>query len=155
MVEKKIGRMKKVVKKSKKKKSIGKKIVEEIKSQCYYCGNPIFNSDKQIILITRKDGKNVEEVGFHFDCWVEYFNKAVTKKAKQNVAIVQKKVTSLVENPMIKSLLSNVKGTDNLFSMLQMPLTEGDVDEIKEKIRVKIDDDRKRTGNSSSKRKKT
>ena len=119
----------------------GHKVIKTKKSLCYNCGNEIEELCKQVLLTTSDKGKIVQEVGFHYECWQEYFNKCVTKKAKEDVARVQKKIIGLMDNPIIKGLLSQVKGTDNLFSMLQMPLVTEDV---VEKVKEKINDDRKR-----------
>ena len=127
--------IKKIVKKKQKMTSKKQKFV------CSYCNNEISELDKQVLVTTSDKGKITEEAGFHFSCWVEYFNNAVTKKAKENVAKVQKKVMGLVDNPLIKSMLGSVKGTDNLFAMLQMPLTEDAIEKVKEKIQ----DGRKKT----------
>ena len=96
--------------------------------------------DKQVALTTCEKGKIVEEFYWHFDCWVEYFNKQVIKKAQANISAIRTKVTGLLDNPMIKGMLSQVKGTDNLFNMLNMPLGENDIEKVKEKIK----DDRNR-----------
>ena len=125
-------------------KPVGKVVKRKVPKKpewcCYNCGNPVRELEKNCTLTTSQNGKIVEEVYFHWDCWVEYFNNCVNKKAKENVAQVQKKVMGLMDNPLVKGLLSQVKGTDNLFSMLQMPLTEETVEKVKEKI----NDDRKR-----------
>jgi len=129
------------------KPTVKKKVTAKPKKfVCYNCGNQVLEKDTQMILTTCKNGKVIEEVYFHADCWIEYFNKCVTKKAKQNVAKVQKKVMGLMDNPIVKSMLANVKGTDNLMSMLQMPLTEVDIDKVKEKVKEKINEDRKKDG---------
>ena len=94
MVEKKVE--KKVVKKSPKKVA-GKKLAKP-KYSCCNCGKEVHELDKQVLLTTADKGKITEEIVFHFECWQEYFNKAVTKKAKQNVASVQKKVMGLMDN---------------------------------------------------------
>jgi len=122
--------IKKIVKK--KSKMTSKKPHKEKKYLCYSCHNEIAELDKQVLLTTSDKGRIIQEIGFHFDCWAEYFNKCVTKKAKQNVAKVQKKVMGLMENPIVKSMLANIKGTDNVLAMLQMPLTEDAVDDLKE-----------------------
>ena len=70
----------------------------------------------------------------------KYFNKQVIKKAQANISAIRTKVTGLLDNPMIKGMLSQVKGTDNLFNMLNMPLGENDIEKVKEKIK----DDRNR-----------
>ena len=131
MVTKKV--VKKVVKKTAKKKSVVGKI-KKPKYVCYHCKNEVHELDNQVFLTTSNKGKIVQEVIFHMDCWKEYFEKAVLKKSKERVAGVQKKVMGLMDNPIVKSMLSNVDGISGVMSMLSMPLTEKSVDDIKEKI---------------------
>lgn len=126
---------KKVVKKAKK-KVIVKKIIKKptvkkpkqkqescgVKWKCSNCGNIISETADYIVVMTTKKGKVVEEVIFHTECWKEYFNQCVIKKAKQNVANIQKKVMTIIDNPILKGLLSQVKGSDNLMTMLNSQL---------------------------------
>jgi len=118
----------------------GHKIIKTKKFLCYNCGNEIEELCKQVLLTTSDKGKIVQEVGFHYECWQEYFNKCVTKKAKEDVARVQKKIMGLMDNPIVKSMLSRVDGIDGVMCMLQTPLSEDAVEKVKEKI----NDDRKR-----------
>jgi len=141
------------------KPTVKKKVTAKPKKfVCYNCGNAVSEKDTQMILTTCKNGKVIEEVYFHADCWVEYFNKCVTKKAKENVAKVQKRVMGLMDNPIVKSMLANVKGTDNLMSMLQMPLTEETIEQVSQeqikKVKEKIDNDRKRASKPRKRTKK-
>jgi len=130
--------VKKVVKKPA--KNVAKKVVQKkykiIKQKyaCENCDNEVFELDHAILITTTNKGRITQEVVFHIDCWKEYFEKAVLKKSKQRVASVQKKVMGLMENPIVKSMLSNVDGIGNIMSMLQTPLSEDAVDKVKEKI---------------------
>jgi len=118
---------------------------------CEYCGNAVEELDFQVLLTTSNKGKIIEDAVFHMDCWRDYWNKAVTKKAKQNVAHIQEKVMGLMENPMLKGILSQVKGSEGLFGMLQIPLEK----DVVEKVEEKIDDGRKRAKKPKPKPKKT
>jgi len=129
--------------KKKTKKMTSKKPHKPKKYICFNCHNEIAELDKQVLITTSDRGKIIQEIGFHFDCWAEYFNKCVTKKVKQNVATVQKKVVGLMDNPIVKSMLMNIKGADSVFTMLQTPLTEDAVDDLKEDMK----DDRKKGTN--------
>ena len=119
---------------------MGRKPVKKItklqkkKYLCYDCGEEVMEFDGQVILTTSRNGRIVDEITFHEDCWKDYFNKAVTKRAKQNVENVQKKVMGLMNNPIVKSLLSGVKGSDGVLGMLKTPLTEEKVEEINDDI---------------------
>ena len=118
---------------------------------CYNCGNEIEEFDKQVWVETANNGHIIDDIGFHWGCWIEYFNNAVTKKAKENVAQVQKKVMGLMDNPIVKSLLSNIKGVDGIIGMLQTPLSTDVVNQVQEKIQ----DDRKRETKSRKRATKT
>jgi len=113
--------------------------------ECLYCHNPIQELDHQVILTGCNNGKITDESYFHFLCWKENFNKQVLEKAKKNVAVMQKRVVGILENPMLKGILSQVKGSEGLFGMLQMPMGDEDVvaDAVK-KVEEKIEDDRKK-----------
>ena len=129
---------KKVVKKIAKRKSVVKK-PKKSKWECFYCGNNVEELDYQVLLITSNKGRITEKVCFHMDCYKEWFAEAVTKKAKENVAKVQKKVMGIMDNPVVKSMLSNVDGIQSLMGMLQTPLKKDVVEKVKEKINGKKD----------------
>ena len=132
---------KKSAKKPKKKQELYLKIEE-----CLYCHNPIHELDHQVILTGCNDGKITDENYFHFLCWQENFNDAVLVKARQNVANIQKKVMGLMDNPLIKGLLSQVQGSNNLFSMFDASVEEEESEnDIIKKVEEKIKNDRKRT----------
>lgn len=111
------------------------------RKRCKQCGESIIPKDHQVILITKRDGKILEEVYFHINCWRDYFSISVTNKAKQTVAMMQKQAQGIFENPMIKNVLSQVQGTEQLLGMLNTPLDEKPTEEyilkndLKEKIK--------------------
>ena len=93
-----------------------------IKKRCDNCRKPILEKDHQVILITKNKGKKLEEVYFHLPCWASYFNNAVENKAKKQVSGMQEKVKGLINSPLIKNILTQVKGSEQLISMLNLPL---------------------------------
>jgi len=79
---------------------------------------------------------------FHFQCWVDYFNKRVENKMKANVRFMQERALQLFDNPMIKSLLEQVQGSEIALNMLKTPINT-DVLVSKEKVKKQIQNDRK------------
>jgi len=92
--------------------------------RCEHCRKSILPKEHQVYLITKKERKVMEEVNFHITCWAEYFNKAVTNRAKENVSFMQEKVKGIFKNPMLKGFLSQVQGSDCLMGMLNMDLNK-------------------------------
>ena len=96
----------------------------EKQKRCKQCRGVIKPKDHQVALITKNEGKVTESVHFHINCWAEYFNKAVTNRAKENISSIQSKVQGLMENPMLKGILAQVKGNDALVGMLNTDLSK-------------------------------
>lgn len=122
--------------------------------KCGFCSNNIsLKSDKFVFIGTynREKGSD-EELFFHFQCWVDYFNKCVIQKAKADMKKVQEKAISIFNNPMIKDMISQVKGSDMLFKMLQTPINPDRKINLVAKVSEKIEDDR-RTKSTKRKRK--
>jgi hypothetical protein len=91
-----------------------------------HCRGAIYERDHQVILITKKDLKTTEEVYFHINCWKDYFNKSVINKAKENVSKIQKQVGGILNSPMIRNVLSQVQGTEQLIQLSENPMTYED-----------------------------
>lgn len=85
---------------------------------------------------------------FHFQCWVDYFNKRVENKMRANVSMMQEKALSLFNNPMIKQALSQIQGSEIALNMASMPLTK-QID--KERVKAKIHNDRKKRSGKNRK----
>ena len=81
---------------------------------------------------------------FHFQCFVDYFNKRVENKMRANVRFMQEKAMSLFNSPQIKVLLDQVQGSGIALNMLQMPLKSDPV--LKSKIKKKLNGKTKRSG---------
>jgi hypothetical protein len=97
---------------------------KEGSKHCAVCKKKISLNKNHFILVGtyNRETKPDDEVFFHFQCWVEYFNKRVNERARQNVMGIQEKALKILENPEIKSILSQIQGSDQLVGMLQTPL---------------------------------
>lgn len=119
-------------------------IKKEGKKHCAFCGKKISLKKDNFVLVGtyNRARSNDDEQFYHFQCWVDYFNNCVLNKAKANIKFMQEKAMSLFNNPVMKSMLSQISGSNQILSMLQTPLEEKDVNYIK-KIQIKIEDGRK------------
>ena len=99
---------------------------------CVYCANKVSKTDHQVLLATLNlpDNKADDFSYFHFQCFQDYFNKAVTKKAKNQVSGVQDKMKGIFDNPMVAGLLSKVGGTDKLMKMFNTRLDKDDNEDL-------------------------
>jgi hypothetical protein len=75
---------------------------------------------------------------FHFQCWVDYFNKRVENKMKANVQFMQEKAMSLFNSPVIKQALSQIQGSEIALNMVKMPLGKSVDPVLKQKIKRKL-----------------
>jgi hypothetical protein len=133
------------------KKRTGKKIEKRLdKWHCISCSKSISPTEKQVVVITKVDGKHIEESYFHFQCWIDYFNERVSLKAKANVGEMQEQVMSLLKSPMIAGILSQVQGSGSLMSMLNMPLSN-EKTILKNRVKKKIENGRKKRGKKQNK----
>jgi len=111
---------------------------------CFVCSEIVNKKkDHHVLLGTynRAIG-NDEELYFHFQCFTDWFMEKVSNRAKGMVSQMRDQAIKVMESPMIRGMLSQIKGSDQLVSMLNTPL------QIKEtrvvKIKEKIDDGRKK-----------
>ena len=114
---------------------------------CAFCLKKInLEKDNYVLIGTyNRVSKPDDEQYFCFLCWVDYFNNCVLKKARSNIQFTQQKAMQLFNNPVMKSMLSQIAGSDQISNMLQMPLEEKQSHIIK-KISDKIQNDRKTKG---------
>ena len=107
-IEDDIKAVKKEVKKAMKKdKETVKKIVKKklkMKSgkdfNCFYCGNIVNELDHQVSLTTSNNGKIMEDVLFHVECWSEYFRTQIKKRTMESMEIAQKFVAHKIQGIM-------------------------------------------------------
>lgn len=97
-----------------------------IKVVCKECEKIIdLKSDKHVLLGTYSGDKVDDESYFHFECFVKWYNKKVSEKAKNSVSKMQSKVQGLMANPKIAGLLSNIGGIEKIKEMLNTNLSAG------------------------------
>ncbi len=94
-------------------------------TKCSYCNNKItLSEDKFVLLGTYEKEETKDESYFHFDCWIEFYNKQVLAKAKNNVKSFQEKAKKLFAGLTGSGMLTNVCGIDKLKGMLSKDLGE-------------------------------
>lgn len=127
----------------------------QFQRECDYCKNKIKYGEKHVSLQTFKDAKIIQNGNWHFDCWKEYFNKAVLKKAQGNLKTIQEKAVGVFNNPMLAGLLSKIGGSDKLMEMVSKPIGENsDFENLKEMFSPHVDDQEvKKNGKRKQKRK--
>ena len=127
---------------------------------CKECGEEInVDLDNHTLISTYKGDHVIDESYFHFYCFVKWYNRKVSEKAKNSVKTMQDKIQGLMNNPKIAGLLSMVGGVDKLKGMLNTNLDQdaGGLDinemmesfmpketELKESIKKVNDDDGKK-----------
>lgn len=110
---------------------------------CLECSKYInLKSDHHVQLHTlNREISPDDHAYFHFQCWVDYFNKRVENKMRANVQFMQEKAMSLFNSPMIKEALSKISGSQIALNMASIPLNKT-ID--KQKVIAKIHDVRKK-----------
>lgn len=74
---------------------------EKHDKMCFYCQEKIdLNSDQYTIIGDYKGDRVIKESYFHFKCFVEFWNKKVNEKARNNVGGMQKKAKDVLGNLM-------------------------------------------------------
>jgi len=90
------------------KKRGNKKIVGKCCFECLKFIDPTKDHYVQLNTINRSYSPD-EYTNFHFQCWVDYFNKRVENKMRANVQFMQEKAMSLINSPIIKNALSQIQ----------------------------------------------
>jgi len=49
---------------------------------CHYCKKEIIEGDKEVILQTKKGDLIMQDLHFHYNCWLEDYNESLDKKVK-------------------------------------------------------------------------
>ena len=102
------------------------------KRVCNHCEKLIDLEKDKYILLGTYTGKDVDDESYyHFKCFVEWYNKKVLEKAKNNTSKIQEKMKELIANPQIAGILGNVGGIDKIKDMLNTNLV-GDNKELKD-----------------------
>lgn len=58
------------------------------KISCSKCHKHINLKEKQIGLTSHINGKIIKQTNWHFFCWIDYYNKKVDEKAKENLQLM-------------------------------------------------------------------
>jgi len=92
---------------------------------CRECEKEINISDDKHVLLGTYTGLDVnDESYFHFECFVKWYNKKVSEKAKNSVASMQNKAKDLFSNLAGSGVLENIGGIGKLKSLLGGDLGE-------------------------------
>lgn len=128
---------------------------KEGKKHCLFCSNKIDLKKDNFVLVGtyNRVSKPNDEQYFHFLCWVDYFNQCVLNTARANVKFMQGKAMQLFNSPVMKSLLSQIQGSEQVLNMLQIPLEEKTSTNFIKKISDKIQNVRKRKTKRKSRKK--
>jgi len=121
-------------------------IKKEGEKTCTRCFKKINLKKDNFVLIgtyNRVAGKDQENF-FHFVCFVDWYNQKVMEKARNSVQFMQQKAMQLFNNPVMKSMLSQIAGSEQVLGMLQTPLDEHVTIVSKDKIIKQIQNDRKK-----------
>ena len=113
---------------------------KEVQNVCEFCNKEIFISKEPYVKLSTCNmrGMDDEHDYFHLQCWSKYFNSKVLEKAKVQLQIMQDRAMSILKTPMIASLLSNIQGTDQLFQIVETPLSpKFEVDNPEKKKKIK------------------
>lgn len=124
-------------------KSKDKKSVEVI---CIKCNEDIDTKKDHYVMVSTFNRKKSpdDHSPFHFQCWVDYFNKKAMERAKHNIQIMQKKSLEVANSPLMKGILSQIGGFSQINSMLNMPLEDEGEQKILDKVTDKIQNDRRK-----------
>lgn len=121
---------------------------------CIECAKYINTKKDKYVQVSTFQNSNIfkdEHVCFHFQCWIDYFNKRVELKARANVGMMQEQALKLFNNPMIKGIISQIKGGDMALNMASIPLSQRVAP--KELVINKIQNDRKKRSGKKIKQK--
>ena len=130
----------------------------EQKKECFYCKENIDIKKDKYTLLGTYSGENIEDESyFHFKCFVEWYNKKVSEKAKNSIRELQNKVQGLISNPQIANVLKGIGGVDKVESMLNFDLVSGkipNINDMEEEEKTKDNNKNGRTKRKSTGKKK-
>ena len=90
--------------------------MEEKEVRCQYCqGGISFNSEKYVLLGTYDGKRPIDESYFHFQCYVDFYNKQVKAKATNMIKGLKDKAMNSLKSA--KQLLGNFGGLDSIPQM--------------------------------------
>lgn len=86
---------------------------------CKHCKKKVnFQKDKYVLIGTYDCEKIKEESYFHFNCFVEWYNKQVSAKAKNSIKEMQEKAQGLFSQLQSSGFLNNIVGIGKLKDIL-------------------------------------
>jgi len=113
-----------------------KRMTKKVWHICHFCSGEIKSTDHYVLIGTyNRPTKKDDEAYFHFQCFVDFMNQAVEKKAKIIVSNMQKKVLEIMDLPMLRNVLSNVQGINQIESMISTPLNDKKISDLKNLIK--------------------
>lgn len=79
------------------------------KIECDVCGKDInLKKDKYVLIGTYNNSKPDKECFYHWECFKQWFQERVSERSKKQMEFMQKKAIEVLNNPMIKGMMSNV-----------------------------------------------
>jgi len=115
-----------------KKKTYKKRMTKKVWNICHFCSGEIKSTDHHVLIGTyNRPTKPNDEAYFHFQCFIDFMNQAVEKRARKMTADMQKKAMELLDSPLLKGILSGVKGMPQIMSMISTPLDDKKLDGLK------------------------
>jgi len=120
---------------------------------CKHCKKKInFQKDKYVLIGTYNCEKVKEENYFHFNCFVEWYNKQVSAKAKNSIKEMQEKAQGLFSQLQSSGFLSGVTGIGKLKNILGKDLNLSNLSNIAEIFAEKPKPKKKTHGKTKTKK---
>jgi hypothetical protein len=110
-----------------------KKVKQKREKICTECFKKINISDDHFVLVGtyNREISPDDETYYHFQCWVDYFNKCVDHKMRANISYMQEKALQVFDDPKMKEFIGQIKGSENLMALVSMPINKNDRDSLK------------------------
>ena len=117
---------------------------------CDYCKQDILKKEKYVSLRTFDRARCIEDKCWHFQCFIDWYNKKVYEKSKNTVKDMQKMALKLFKSPQIQEVIAGTIGGETLGRMLNTDL-DGKNDKIEFVKIVKKDGKRKKRSSKNRK----
>jgi len=110
---------------------------KKFRTCCKCLGVIDLNEDKYVLLGTYNNfiEPKKEECFYHFNCFVDFWNDAVYRKMKIILEDARDRLMIILNNPEIKEALSQIQGSNQLLSMLQLNLQQEKTEEENVKLK--------------------
>lgn len=71
--------------------------------KCYACKKDIdLDTEKYVVLGTYKGKKQMDENHFHFQCWIDYFNKKIMQRIQKGQEMAMGMVQNVLKGMNVK-----------------------------------------------------